>query len=479
MDNPKLFISYSWSNPDHEAWVVQFSTELVDSGIDVILDKWDLKEGHDANAFMEQMISDSEIKKVILICDRNYAEKADKRKGGAGTEAQIISSEIYKKQKQDKFVAVVKEKDEKGNAFLPIYYKSRIYIDLTEPETYSKNFEQLLRWIYDKPLFTKPPIGKAPAFLEESTSLVLPTSGTYRRVFDALKNQKNSSEGILSDYFNIIVENFESLRIVEENGEFDDKVIESIESFLPFRNEIIEIFFLIARYRENEETRIILHRFFEDLIPFLFQPEHIKQYRDWDFDNYRFIIHELFLYLIGILLKYEKFDAASYYMRNQFYVHQNFADGREPMVRFRVIRQYMQSLEYRNSRLKKNRISLRADLLNKRCSNLQIQFRHLMQADFVLFLRDHLESSVEEFTWWPETLMYSHRFAGAFEIFARSQSKEYFNKTKKLFDIQSKDELLILMKSFQDERKNIIPKWDYHNLQIKNLLGYEKIATLK
>ena len=49
---PKLFISYSWSSPDHEQWVVKLATELRESGIDVILDKWDLKEGHDAHAFM-------------------------------------------------------------------------------------------------------------------------------------------------------------------------------------------------------------------------------------------------------------------------------------------------------------------------------------------------------------------------------------------------------------------------------------------
>lgn len=82
MPNPKLFISYSWTNPDHEQWVLNLATELRESGVDVILDKWDLKEGHDANVFMEQMVSDPDIKKVALICDKTYAEKADGRSGG-------------------------------------------------------------------------------------------------------------------------------------------------------------------------------------------------------------------------------------------------------------------------------------------------------------------------------------------------------------------------------------------------------------
>lgn len=68
-----------------------------------------LKEGHDAHAFMEKMVTDPDITKVAMICDRLYAEKADGRSGGVGTETQILSAEIYAKQDQTKFVAVLPE----------------------------------------------------------------------------------------------------------------------------------------------------------------------------------------------------------------------------------------------------------------------------------------------------------------------------------------------------------------------------------
>lgn len=132
--------------------MLQLATELRESGVDVILDKWDLKEGHDANAFMEKMVSDPSIKKVVLICDKIYAEKTDGRRGGVGTEAQIISGEIYAKETQEKFVAVVRERDLEGKAYLPTYYKSRVYIDLSDPSDYAQNFERLLRWVHDRPL---------------------------------------------------------------------------------------------------------------------------------------------------------------------------------------------------------------------------------------------------------------------------------------------------------------------------------------
>jgi hypothetical protein len=76
---PKTFISYSWSSPEHQQWVIDLATQLRDNGVDATLDKWDLKEGHDSKAFMEKMVTDPAVEKVILVSDRVYAEKADVR----------------------------------------------------------------------------------------------------------------------------------------------------------------------------------------------------------------------------------------------------------------------------------------------------------------------------------------------------------------------------------------------------------------
>lgn len=97
MSEPKVFISYSWSTPTHERWVLDLAEELIESGINVILDKWDLKPGQDSIDFMEQMVKDPSIDKVLIISDKGYAEKADNRSGGVGTETQIISKKYTTK----------------------------------------------------------------------------------------------------------------------------------------------------------------------------------------------------------------------------------------------------------------------------------------------------------------------------------------------------------------------------------------------
>ena len=48
---PKIFISYAWGSSD---LVLELAQRLVSHGVDVVLDKWDLKEGQDKYAFMER-----------------------------------------------------------------------------------------------------------------------------------------------------------------------------------------------------------------------------------------------------------------------------------------------------------------------------------------------------------------------------------------------------------------------------------------
>jgi len=131
---PKVFISYRWSNDEHTAWVADLGERLMNDGIVVVLDQWDLRDGQDVNDFMEQMVKDSDIKRVIIVCDAAYAAKADNRKGGVGTETQIISKEVYESVDQAKFVPLLRERDTENKPCLPVYLKSRKYIDFSNPD---------------------------------------------------------------------------------------------------------------------------------------------------------------------------------------------------------------------------------------------------------------------------------------------------------------------------------------------------------
>lgn len=474
--SPKLFISYSWSSPDHQEWVLQLATELREAGIDVILDKWDLKEGQDAHVFMERMVNDADIKKVILICDKIYADKANGRSGGVGTEAQIITPELYAHHSQTKFVAVIKERSEDGSAYLPTYYKSRIYIDLSDAATYSENFERLIRWAYDQPIHKKPELGKKPAFLaEDERTIQLGTSARYKRAVDAVKNGRDFAAAAVEEYFSTLAEELEKLRITTKVDPFDEEVLKNIEGFLPYRNEAISLFVVLATYRDNDETRHVIHRFFENLFPYMERPEHITSWNEWDFDNFRFIVHELFLYAVACFLKQERFESAAYLLNTPYYQPSQAQSGREVMCPFYRTSHHMKSLAYRKERLNLNRISVHADILHQRNAGSGVEFRYLMQADFVLFLNSRIATSGWH-AWWPETLVYLDHWTSPFEIFARSTSIKYFDRIKAVLGVKTKDELIAAVTAMS-ENPSLLPSYHYHRLNPAGLIGIEAIAS--
>ena len=473
---PRLFISYSWSTPEHEQWVIDLATELVNSGVDVILDKWNLREGHDSVAFMEKMVTDPSISKVVLICDQVYASKADGRSGGVGTETQIISAEVYAKQNQDKFVAVIAERDGEGKPYLPTYYKSRIYVDLSESDRYAENFEKLLRWIFDKPLYVKPEIGKPPSFIVEPDAPVLGTSALAKRVVEGFKTDKGYVRGAFDEYLTVFSENLEKFRISGSDGEPDDRIVKSVDEFSPSRNEFIQVFTALTQYADTQSYMPVIHRYFESLIPYLSRPPHINQWNETDFDNFKFIVHELFLYALALLLRGEHFESAAYLLSQPYYVPGNSEYGKNATVSYTVFRDYMKSLEIRNRRLNANRLSLRADLLEQRSKSSGVQFRHVMQADFVCFFRADLTDLTGYDRWWPETLLYAFRHYGPFELFARSISKAYLTRILPLLGVSSLDAIKTKLDEYAADRKSL-PRWQFDSFSPANLIGFEQLGT--
>ncbi len=160
---PNVFISYSWTSEEYKETVLQLAKKLVEYSVDVVLDVWDLRPGQDRFAFMEHSVENAD--KVLILCDEKYTEKANTREGGVGNETAIITPNIYGKYNQEKFIPVVMKSFE----CMPIYLKSRMGIDYT-PDNRDKGFEEILRTIYNKPMYEKPPLGEPPSWVEKNNS---------------------------------------------------------------------------------------------------------------------------------------------------------------------------------------------------------------------------------------------------------------------------------------------------------------------
>jgi hypothetical protein len=262
------------------------------------------------------------------------------------------------------------------------------------------------------------------------TAIQLPTRSRASRAIDLLKTGSSNSAGALDEYLTVLSQSLEMLRIIEFDDQlFDEAITQSIDSFLPYRDEYIGVISALGRYSNISDDKPI-HSFFERLIPFMFRPKSMTRYSQYYWDNFKFIIHEMFLYTIGVLLKRERFDLVLQLMTQGYYVCDAAEDIRQPMQPFDILFQHIVSLAHRNKRLNFNRLSLHADMLEKRSHTSGLPFHDLMQADFVLFFFDATMSIKEqrEPTWWPETLVYYREYAPPFEIFARAESSKYFER---------------------------------------------------
>ncbi len=190
-EHPKLFISYAWTSEEHKQWVEGLAKRLQDSGVKTDFDTWGLKIGHDINAYIEKMVTDPTITKVIMVVDKNYAKKANTREGGVGTEADIIANEINKDKEQKKFAAIALEKDAKGNLIFPVYWAARRGIDFSDYNDHDsdhKSYKELLYWIFDKPLHEKPALGKIPDFISGKPIINVPVLWPDREICRAAVN---------------------------------------------------------------------------------------------------------------------------------------------------------------------------------------------------------------------------------------------------------------------------------------------------
>jgi len=155
---PRVFLSYSHDSEAHRAWVRVLAERLVQGGVEVILDQWDLPFGADVVLFMELGIRDAD--RVLMVCTANYVAKAEERKGGAGYEGMIITGHVARATGTIKFVPIVR--DHAGESLVPGFLAQRHWVDFRDDGLFEERLEELLRELHRAPRYPKPPLGRNP-----------------------------------------------------------------------------------------------------------------------------------------------------------------------------------------------------------------------------------------------------------------------------------------------------------------------------
>lgn len=448
---PKVFISYSWSS---DAMVLELAQRLVAHGVDVVLDKWDLKEGQDKYAFMERSVNDPDITKVLIICDKKYAQKANDRTGGVGDETVIISSELYGNMNQEKFIPVIAEKDEEEKPYVPTYIKTRIYIDLSDENSYETEYEKLLRNIYEKPLIRKPQLGKRPEWLDDEKMNYFPLKDLIKQIKGSStdKKRKTCIARFKDEYIKTLKEFWiEHITPEQEFQQFlNTKTLRDI--FLDFLEVIAE---------QDDNYAEILASIVEEIYNELTNLKNFTQQNsgyESDIDLFKIHIWELFICIVTYMRHVEDYEALHTLLTYTYFLNDGLFGGSSKMKIYTEFRHHSRMIEegYKPSTEQKNKYTLLGDVICNQREYLPIfSKKALANADLFLyqicmafdFPKD--KDSWFRDNWFPTFYVYA---TGNDIGWERMKSKRYCKKIQVLLGCQTIEEMKERVKKCEHNR---------------------------
>lgn len=311
---PKVFISYAWTNQEYQDTVVSFATRLQSDGIKVILDVWDLKPGNDKNAFMEKSVNDDSVTNVLILINPAYAEKANDRTGGVGAETQIITPEVYNNKEQEKYIPVIIEKDKDGNIDIPVYLKSTLHFDLSDPETREQEYKRMVRNLYGKPQYPEPPCGTKPSWVDDTRSI----KSTFFQTYTSLDNNRIDDEIKNVDLINYLEDIKHSILNHDK-----DNTLSQMNSDL-FGHLMMEYQEYRNRYLDLLQHALKVKVGYKHLAEFIDDIGYEVHHGVLSMDPFRsdailIYLQELFIYTIAYYWKYKKYDAVRYLFNKTYF----------------------------------------------------------------------------------------------------------------------------------------------------------------
>lgn len=454
---PKVFISYSWSSPGHQARIRQWSEQLINDGVEVVLDVWDLKEGDDKYAFMEKMVTDEFVTHVLVFSDSEYAAKADARMAGVGTESQIISREVYSMVQQSKFLPIVCEFDTSMEPYLPIFLKSRIWIDFSSPEAANENWEQLIRVLYGKPAYEKPALGHAPTYVTTNVSVPAnPCAAKLASLRKAVLHDKPGIQLYRKDFLDACYNYADNLRvrIRPDVTNMGLRVLEDCGKLKLVRDQIIDWVLIEATTNPSSDFCEALIAHLERLLELKSRPPEITYWNETWFEAHSVFAYETFLYTVAALLKSEAYEILHFILTTHYLLPATELSGLERFGTFRAFYGTSETLQILAPE-GRSIYSPAAELIKRQADRTDLPFLDVMQAELMVLMMAFITDGSY---WYPQTLHYSTR-AGSFPFFVKAARRRDFQKVAKITGIFTGDDLRVAVKLGHDRLQ--VQQWHH------------------
>ncbi|MDQ1678687.1 MAG: hypothetical protein QOC93_3831 [Actinomycetota bacterium] len=190
---PKAFISYSWDDEEHKAWVLQLATRLINNGVHVVLDRWDVHLGSDLLSFMESGLRDTD--RVIVVSSDEYIRKSNVPAGGVGYEKRIISAQIAADLDVSRVIPLIRNNTSCPR--VPTFLSALAYVDFSNDAYFEEKYAELIYELHGERILPRPSLGSNPFLRHAGADVERALS------IDPTRYASQSPEGSVSfDYLN-------------------------------------------------------------------------------------------------------------------------------------------------------------------------------------------------------------------------------------------------------------------------------------
>ena len=424
------------------------------------------------------MVVDPSIDKIIMVIDNTYQIKADSRDGGVGTESTILSNLLYSKISTNNVVAIIAE----PNAKPPVFYSSRIYIDLSSEDKLSEKYESLIRWIFGVFKHERPKTeGVTPSFIHEDVdSVVLYTNMEFRNALTEIERGKPTAQGSIRRYLNKLEAEIPKLSI---DGTDDPKKA-FLDNFSNFSAHLLEYKKLLntaCEYHLEEKTLLQFQKFIANLLKFPRMDQTVLNRVFFEALNY-----QLLLTTIAVLIKNDELSIIKVFLDEIYEVprtHTQFHD--EIYTTFRIFNP-TDSQSINELLDKDNYVEPLAELINQFYDDEIVTFNELCEADLILYLKSAsktIEEKRQYAMWWPHLTFYINNQRYPTKIFARAENPIFLEKLCFVFNIKDLsliDDIYTIAEK-QEWDSVYIPQWRSpfpRFLNLKILTNFEKLKPI-
>lgn len=259
---------------------------------------------------------------------------------------------------------------------------------------------------------------------------------------------------MLQEYFDVFLEGMEEFRVPDEPKDmpFDDAVVKSVTDFLPWRDNLLDAIGYAAGYMNDSATIDRTTAFLEQLAAYANPKKQYGTRYDVGEDNYHFILYELFLSIVAMLMKGRHFSFARALIDHDYNVSTAVESSETRMEGIRAFNDDMRSLDgIRNDRLKLNASCLAATMIKQRATYPKAQFKDLLEADTLLFVRLFFGPQSTARFWNPRLSVYLESSNGL-PLFVKAATESGLSVLKQLLPVKDKAGLARAFKSMIESK---------------------------